>query len=123
MTPTYRLRSVVLGTPDPRALAAFYRRLVGGEIVDDEDTWVVLQVDRSWRLAFQLEVDHVPPVWPAGAGDQHMQAHLDIAVDHLADATAHAMAEGATVAAFQPQDDVRVLLDPDGHPFCLFEVS
>jgi len=87
MTPTYRLRSVVLGTPDPRALAAFYRRLVGGEIVDDEDTWVVLQVDRSWRLAFQLEVDHVPPVWPAGAGDQHMQAHLDIAVDHLADAT------------------------------------
>jgi hypothetical protein len=27
---------------------------------------------------------------------------------------------GATLAQVQPQDDVRVLLDPDGHPFCLF---
>jgi len=26
---------------------------------------------------------------------------------------------GARVAAFQPQDNVRVLLDPAGHPFCL----
>jgi hypothetical protein len=24
------------------------------------------------------------------------------------------------LADFQPQDDVRVLFDPDGHPFCLF---
>jgi hypothetical protein len=27
---------------------------------------------------------------------------------------------GAAPAGFQPQDDVRVLLDPAGHPFCLF---
>jgi hypothetical protein len=27
---------------------------------------------------------------------------------------------GARVAEFQPQDEVRVLLDPAGHPFCLF---
>ena len=27
---------------------------------------------------------------------------------------------GATVAEFQPQDNVRVLLDPAGHPFCLY---
>lgn len=25
-----------------------------------------------------------------------------------------------TLAQFQPQDDVRVYLDPAGHPFCLF---
>jgi hypothetical protein len=30
---------------------------------------------------------------------------------------------GATQAAYQPQDDVRVLIDPDGHPFCLFELA
>jgi hypothetical protein len=24
------------------------------------------------------------------------------------------------VAQIQPQEDVRVMLDPDGHPFCLF---
>ena len=27
---------------------------------------------------------------------------------------------GATLADFQPQEDVRVYLDPAGHPFCLF---
>jgi hypothetical protein len=35
-------------------------------------------------------------------------------------ASAHAVAAGATMAKFQPQDDVRVHLDPAGHPFCLF---
>jgi len=27
---------------------------------------------------------------------------------------------GGTLAAFQPQEDVRVCLDPAGHPFCLY---
>ncbi len=45
--------------------------------------------------------------------------HLDIEVDDLAAATAHATALGASLADEQPQDDVRVLLDPAGHPFCL----
>jgi hypothetical protein len=33
---------------------------------------------------------------------------------------ATAVEAGARVARFQPQDDVRVLLDPAGHPFCLW---
>jgi hypothetical protein len=33
---------------------------------------------------------------------------------------AHAVELGARQADFQPQDDVRVMLDPDGHPFCLY---
>ena len=28
--------------------------------------------------------------------------------------------QGATLPSFQPQDDVRVCLDPAGHPFCLY---
>ena len=35
-------------------------------------------------------------------------------------AAAQAVALGATVAGFQPQEDVRVCLDPAGHPFCLY---
>jgi hypothetical protein len=49
-----------------------------------------------------------------------MMAHLDIRVDDLGAAVDHAVAAGATVAGFQPQDHVRVCLDPDGHPFCLY---
>ena len=45
-------------------------------------------------------------------GKQGMQLHLDIEVSDLAAATEHALELGATLAEFQPQDDVRVLLDP-----------
>ncbi len=33
---------------------------------------------------------------------------------------AHARACGATLAVVQPQEDLRVRLDPDGHPFCRY---
>ena len=46
--------------------------------------------------------------------------HLDIRVDDLDAAGALAVAAGAVLAEHQPQDDVRVYLDPAGHPFCLF---
>ena len=49
-----------------------------------------------------------------------MQLHLDVRVDDLVAATAFAQSLGAQVAESQPQDDVRVLLDPAGHPFCLY---
>lgn len=62
----------------------------------------------------------MPPVWPAGPGDPQMSMHLDFEVDDLDAAAAHAVAAGARLAGFQPQDDVRVFLDPAGHPFCLF---
>ncbi|MBB6415142.1 hypothetical protein HDC93_000698 [Streptomyces sp. AK010] len=34
-----------------------------------------------------------------------------------------AVAAGARLAGHQPQDDVRVLLDPAGHRFCLYRES
>ena len=49
-----------------------------------------------------------------------MMLHLDLEVDDLETAGAHVRAAGATLAGHQPQDDVRVWLDPAGHPFCLF---
>jgi len=52
-----------------------------------------------------------------------MMLHLDIEVDDLEEATAYAVSVGAEVAAFQPQTDVRVFLDPVGHPFCLYADS
>jgi len=77
--------------------------------------------DGGTGLSFQHEPGYAAPVWPAGPGDQQMMTHLDIAVEDLAAAVAWAEQAGATLAGYQPQEHVRVLLDPAGHPFCLFE--
>jgi catechol 2,3-dioxygenase-like lactoylglutathione lyase family enzyme len=115
------LSGVVLGAPDAGTLADFYRSLLGWEIEQDEPGWVKLRSpDGGAGLSFQTEPQYVPPLWPAGPGDQQMQLHLDIAVEDLAAAGEHAVAAGAVLAEYQPQDDVRVYLDPAGHPFCLF---
>jgi catechol 2,3-dioxygenase-like lactoylglutathione lyase family enzyme len=114
------LTGVVLGAPDPKALADFYHRLLGWQVEHDEPEWVKLTSPEGGAgLSFQIEADHVRPTWPAGPGDQQMMVHLDIAVDDLDAAGAHALAAGAVLADFQPEDDVRVYLDPVGHPFCL----
>ena len=121
MTPTFRLTAPVLGTPDPRGLARFYQRLLGWPIGRDEPDWVTLRPPGGGAgLSFQAEKAYARPTWPAGPGDQQMMMHLDIEVDDLEAAGAHAVAAGAVLADYQPQEDVRVYLDPAGHPFCLW---
>jgi catechol-2,3-dioxygenase len=112
---------VVLEARDGVALANFYARVLGWPIVEqDEDEAAIAVPGTSSYLAFASSPGYVPPVWPAAGGQQQMMMHIDVAVDDLAAAVAEAVELGATVAAYQPQDDVRVLLDPAGHPFCLY---
>ena len=119
--PSMKLSGIVLDSPDPRALAGFYRRLLGWELGADEPTWVTLRPpDGGAGLSFQFEPLYVRPSWPSTADDQQMMAHLDIEVDDLEAAGAYAVEAGAVLAEFQPQQHVRVYVDPDGHPFCLW---
>ncbi|HKX41286.1 MAG TPA: VOC family protein [Burkholderiaceae bacterium] len=71
-------------------------------------------------LNFEYEARWTAPRWPSEPGAQNATQHLDIHVTDLAAATEHAVQAGASPAPVQPQDDVRVLFDPAGHPFCLF---
>lgn len=59
-------------------------------------------------------------MWPAEEGQQTASQHLDVRVDDLDAAVEWAESQGARLADFQPQHRVRVMIDPDGHPFCLF---
>jgi catechol-2,3-dioxygenase len=112
---------VVLEAPDGVKLADFYASLLGWPIAEQDEHGAAIQVPgTSSYLDFQSSPDYVPPVWPAAGGSQQMMMHLDVAVDDLDGAVADAVELGATLADFQPQDDVRVLLDPAGHPFCLY---
>ena len=111
----------MLGAPDPRRLAAFYRELLDYETADEDPDWVRLVPPGGGTcLSFQLEENFVRPAWPEEPGQQQMMMHLDLMVDDLKSAEARALELGATRSEHQPQDGVRVYLDPAGHPFCLF---
>ena len=111
----------VLDCPDATALAEFYARLLGWRIVKSEPTWATISSgEGTTYVAFQTSPGYERPTWPSEEGSQQMMAHLDIGVSDLEAAVAHASDEGATQAEHQPNDDVRVMLDPAGHPFCLY---
>jgi predicted enzyme related to lactoylglutathione lyase len=119
--PRLTLTATVLDAPDPGMLAAFYGRLLGWPVRQDEPDWATVRPPEGGAgLSFQTEGAYARPTWPAGPDDQQMMMHLDIEVDDLEAAGAHAVAAGAVLAEYQPQKDVRVYLDPAGHPFCLW---
>jgi len=113
---------VVLDAPDARELAQFYARLLGWRIFNETDGWADLapSEDAGYNLAFATEDNYARPVWPTEEGKPQMSMHLDIEVDDLEEATSYAVGVGAELASYQPQETVRVMLDPAGHPFCLY---
>ena len=114
----------VLDAPDAAALACFYADLLGWRVAKEEPGWAaVAPPDGVAYLGFQTSPEFVPPVWPPAEGQQQQMMHLDIEVDDLDEAVAGAVEAGATLAEHQPQEDVRVMLDPAGHPFCLYVSS
>lgn len=126
------LTSLTIGAPDPRPLAAFYARLLRAAISADEPPgegepaaagWAQVRVSSEvgqFTLNFEYEREWQTPVWPSQPNRQHITQHLDIRVKDLDAAVAWAEQCGARLAEFQPQHDVRVMIDPAGHPFCLF---
>jgi len=109
---------VVLDSPDGPALARFYAELLGWEL--GPEGRAIIPPDGVAYISFQTSAEYVRPVWPPVEGRQQQMLHLDFEVDELEVAVAHAVELGATEAEFQPQKEVRVMLDPDGHPFCLY---
>ncbi|ADD45551.1 VOC family protein [Stackebrandtia nassauensis] len=113
---------IVIEAPDAHALARFYAELLGWEIASQsEDGAALLPFDGVGYLGIQQADDYVAPAWPTREGEQQMMMHLDFEVTDLNAAVAHARELGAVEADFQPQDNVRVMLDPAGHPFCLYQ--
>ncbi|SER26798.1 VOC family protein [Microlunatus flavus] len=132
-----RLRQTVLDTQDPRALAEFYRVLLGltyrpgdeppapGEPDPHGEDWLVLHGDGGVpALAFQ-RVESLPhPTWPTGEVPQ--QLHLDTTVPTAADLKEQhlrALGLGATLLYDRfddPEEPLYVYADPSGHPFCIF---
>ncbi len=134
MASTPRLLHTVLDTTDVRALAEFYRQLLGltyrpgdeapaaGE-PDDADWLVLTEADGTRRLAFQEVAELTPTTWPAH--DVPMQLHLDLTVEDRADLErqrqrAEALGARLLFDRTDEEEPLYVMADPAGHPFCLF---
>lgn len=107
-----------------RDLADFYHRLLGWTIVNvgPKGGWAQLRPpegETGPTINIEEDREHARPVWPSRAGEQTATMHLDVGVDDLDQAVAWALEVGAVLADDQPQEHVRVMLDPHGHPFCL----
>ena len=134
MTAHPRIAQVVLDTDDARGLAEFYRALFGlayregdeppppGEPDPRGTDWLVLRNPGAVQLAFQQVDDYAPPVW----GEPGQMLHLDTvveSVEQLEQARQRAEALGAQVRLDRtddPDEPLYVLVDPAGHPFCIF---
>ncbi|NRQ37225.1 VOC family protein [Nonomuraea sp. NN258] len=111
------ISSVVIDCADPVALAAFYAKLTGAPVNQDDPTFVTLDTT-PLPLAFQRVDGYRGPGWP-NAG-KHV--HLDFAVDDPEAARQSLVEWGATVPEHQPGDGSwTVLVDPEGHPFCVMK--
>ncbi|AXH97502.1 VOC family protein [Ornithinimicrobium avium] len=130
--PRIEATSVSISTDRPRELARFYADLLGVAVHAEEGPrpgeppgagWAQLRRSEGHlRMTVNLEYDphYEKPTWPSEPAAQQPQAHLDLWVDDLDAAEAWAVELGARRHGVQPQETVRVMLDPHGHPFCLF---
>jgi catechol 2,3-dioxygenase-like lactoylglutathione lyase family enzyme len=124
--PSLRWNAVCLDCKDAEEMAAFYGRLLGWKVTGSDGAgWIAMNDPAGGvGLLFQAEEWYEPAVWPERPEVQHKMLHFEIHVDDVPAAVEHAVAAGARVAAHQPADrdpaTLRILLDPAGHPFCLW---
>lgn len=124
--PTIRWTTLTLDCTDADEMAGFYSRVLGWQITDrDDGGWVQLRdPDGGVGLNIQGEQAYQSPRWPEQPDQQAKMMHLELLVDDLDAAVELVLDSGGTEASHQPSDRdagrLRVMLDPAGHPFCLF---
>lgn len=128
-----RWTTVCLDCADAEELAAFYGALFGWEVTRRDTRhdraggagWINMRDPKGGvGLNFQAEEWYQPPVWPEEPGAQAKMIHFEVLVDDMDAAASRVLAIGGREAPSQPEgrspDELRVMLDPAGHPFCLF---
>jgi len=121
-----RLVGVAIDCRDAGPVARFYESLLGLELRDfSPPHWAQLW-DRKGGIHLNIQGDtrYQPPTWPERSSEQAKMMHFEIEVEDVDAAVALAIEAGGTEAAWQPPERdrqrIRVMLDPAGHPLCLF---
>ncbi|MGW0481748.1 VOC family protein [Nonomuraea sp. NPDC003214] len=108
------LSSIVFDCADPQALAVFYAKATGGRVTGSDADFATVGGGAA-SLSFQRVDGYRAPGWPAVK-----HAHPDFQVADVEQAVKELVELGATLPGHQPGGDGwTVLLDPEGHPFCV----
>lgn len=106
-----------IDSADPARLARFYAAALGWQVTYSDDSYGMVE-GNGIKIGFGKVEGFRPTQWPDEACAKRF--HLDLQVDDLEEATESLRAIGASQPDFQPgAGRWRVLLDPDGQPFCL----
>jgi predicted enzyme related to lactoylglutathione lyase len=125
-TPSISWTTLTIDCFDAEVLGAFYSRLLGWEVTaQDGAGWLQLRNPQGGiSLNIQAEDTYEPPIWPEQPGQQAKMMHFEVLVNDLDAAVRLVLECGGTEALHQPADRdrtlLRIMLDPAGHPFCLF---
>ena len=114
---------IVLEAPDPHALLVFWSAILLDKPIHDESPTTAAHSTSArawptWRSRRPRSMSRRSGRPSRGSRACSCTSTSRSPISPLP--WTHAVELGATVAEFQPQDDVRVLLDPAGHPFCLY---
>lgn len=132
--PDIKMTGAIIDCPDVEQLTRFYEELLGWDVEVVEgpregfppaDGFTRLNApDGHGEIEIQFDEHFVPADWPGVSGGQCKQIHIDFQVEDLEAGIAWATRCGARLADHQPTDrnldHLRVMIDPAGHPFCLW---
>ncbi|WP_067887100.1 VOC family protein [Nocardia vaccinii] len=114
---TAALSMLNIDSADPARLARFYAAALDWEVTYSDDNYGMVE-GNGIKIGFGKVEGFRPAQWPDEACAKRF--HLDLQVEDLDEATESLCAIGASQPDFQPgAGRWRVLLDPDGQPFCL----
>ena len=116
---------VAIDCDDAPAMARFYEGLLGFEVRELGPRWAQLfDPAGGVHLNIAAEEWYQRPTWPEQPGELTKMMHFEVQVDDLEASVALAVELGGAQAPWQPPNRdhsrLRIMLDPSGHPLCLF---
>ncbi|MDR3121909.1 MAG: VOC family protein [Clostridiales bacterium] len=115
-----KIGDIAIDCKEREKLRDFYADLLGWEKRVMFGCPAVVSAEGFTLIFMETDCEYCPPVWPDEPGTQQKQMHFNFEVANLARAVAEAEGLGAKRSASQfGGEHFVVMLDPEGHPFCL----
>jgi len=108
------------------AVAHFYEELLGYQVIDPGGpNWRQLSDPvTGLHLNIQGQKWYEEPTWPEETGQLTKMLHFEVMTEDLQASVRAAVEAGGRESPWQPPtrnpDRIRIMLDPAGHPLCVF---